>query len=490
MARTGKEYVEGLRDGREVWLGDRRVEDVTREPAFAGAVASMAALYDAQHDERYADDLTFAHSSGARWPTSLLIPRSVEDVRRRGRAFRVAAERTHGLMGRSPDFMNAMLTPMRIASDFFGQREPAYARNIEAYYDHVGSGDLCLTHALLNPQADRSRSASEQADAGLALHAVRETDAGVIVSGARLLATLAPFADEIVVSLHPGPPLRAGEEAYALAFAIPVATPGLRLICREPLSHPGSGRHPLATRYDEMDAFVIFDNVLVPWERMFIYRDVELTNTAHRATNTTTFAAHQTTTRSTVKAELALAVATAVAETIGVDGFLNVQEKLGELVDLVQIMKSAVAGAEFHAAPNPWNPETYLPDVDGLLAVRGLFPFFYPRMVEIIHQVSGSGLINVPADGALDGPMREVIERYYQARSASGERRLAIFSLAWDLVGDGFGSRQLLYERFYAGDPTRLRANRYLSLDKKALHARIEPLLAGHGSAVGADAAG
>ncbi|HEY0484770.1 MAG TPA: 4-hydroxyphenylacetate 3-hydroxylase N-terminal domain-containing protein [Mycobacteriales bacterium] len=481
MARTGKEYTEGLRDGREVWLGDRRIDDVTQEPAFAGAIASMAEVYDAQNDERYAADLTFTHSSGEAWPTSLLIPKSVEDVRRRGRAFRVAAERTHGLMGRSPDFMNSMLTPMRIASDFFGQREAAYQKNIENYYDLVGSQSLCLTHALLNPQVDRSKSVSDVADPGLALHAVRETDAGVVVSGARLLATLAPFADEIMVALHPGPPLREGEEAYAMAFAIPVATPGLRMVCREPLSHPGSDRHPLATRYDEMDAFVIFDEVLVPWDRMFIYRDVEMTNTAHRATNTTTFAAHQTTTRATVKAELALAIATLVADTIGVDGFLGVQEKLGEMVDLAQIMKSAVAGAEYNAKPNKWDESTFVPDADGLLAVRGLTPFFYPRMVEIIQQVSGSGLINVPAGRSLDGPMKDVLDRFYQARSASGERRLAIFGLAWDLAGDGFGSRQLQYERFYAGDPTRLRAGRYASLDKKSLHETLEHLLVRRG---------
>ena len=481
MARTGKEYTEGLRDGREVWLGDRRIDDVTQEPAFAGAIASMAEVYDAQNDERYAADLTFTHSSGEAWPTSLLIPKSVEDVRRRGRAFRVAAERTHGLMGRSPDFMNSMLTPMRIASDFFGQREAAYQKNIENYYDLVGSQSLCLTHALLNPQVDRSKSVSDVADPGLALHAVRETDAGVVVSGARLLATLAPFADEIMVALHPGPPLREGEEAYAMAFAIPVATPGLRMVCREPLSHPGSDRHPLATRYDEMDAFVIFDEVLVPWDRMFLYRDVEATNTAHRATNTTTFAAHQTTTRATVKAELALAIATLVADTIGVDGFLGVQEKLGEMVDLAQIMKSAVAGAEYNAKPNKWDESTFVPDADGLLAVRGLTPFFYPRMVEIIQQVSGSGLINVPAADSMSGPMKEVLDRFYQARSASGDRRLAVFSLAWDLAGDGFGSRQLQYERFYAGDPTRLRAGRYASLDKRALHETIEHLLVRRG---------
>ncbi|GGP13339.1 hypothetical protein LDL08_34315 [Nonomuraea glycinis] len=476
--RSGQDYIEALRDGREVWLGNRRVEDVTTEPAFAGAIRSMAANYDAQADEQLAPSLTFTQDDGSIWPTSLLIPRTPEDVRRRGLAFRIGADLTHGLMGRSPDFMNAMLTAMRVASGFFAEREPAWGKNIEDYYQRVGSGNLCLTHALLNPQVDRSAAASEAADPGVALHAVKETDAGVVVSGARLLATLAPFADEIMVSLHPGPPLKPDEEAYALAFAIPVATPGLRLICREPLSHPGSDRHPLATRYDEMDTFVIFDEVLVPWERVFLYRDVEAVNTAHRATDTTTFAAHQTTVRSAVKAELALAIATTAADTIGVDGFLNVQEKLGELVDLSQIMTSAITGAETTVRPSAWDPGVFVPDRDGLLAVRGLFPFFYPRMVEIIQQVSGSGLINIPAETSLTGPIGDAVRRFYQGRSADAERRLGVFSLAWDLAGDGFGSRQLLYERFYAGDPVRLRANRYLSLDRRPLLDRVNRLLA------------
>ncbi len=223
--RSGQDYIEALRDGREVWLGNRRVEDVTTEPAFAGAIRSMAANYDAQADEQLAPSLTFTQDDGSIWPTSLLIPRTPEDVRRRGLAFRIGADLTHGLMGRSPDFMNAMLTAMRVASGFFAEREPAWGKNIEDYYQRVGSGNLCLTHALLNPQVDRSAAASEAADPGAALHAVKETDAGVVVSGARLLAMLAPFADEIMVSLHPGPPAKPDEEAYALAFAIPVATP-------------------------------------------------------------------------------------------------------------------------------------------------------------------------------------------------------------------------------------------------------------------------
>jgi 4-hydroxyphenylacetate 3-monooxygenase oxygenase component len=473
--RTGEQYIEGLRDDREVWIGGERVKDVTEHPAFRNGIRSVASMYDLQHEAELRDVLSFEDEAGERRPMSLLQPKSIEDLKRRGQAFRTTAQKTFGLMGRSPDFINSILTAWSLGKDVFAKADPAFGQNVVNYVDMVGRNDLCLTHAIMNPQVDRSKAASELTDADLTLHVVDETDEGIIVSGARLLATLGPLADELMMALHPGPPLKAGEEKYATAFCLPVATKGMRLICRQPLSRDGQGfDHPLASRFDEMDAFVICDRVLVPWDRVFINGDIEINNTVLRETFTPIYAAQQTTTRALVKAEFALALAATIADTIGVDGFINVQEKLGEMVDTVGLMRAAIIGAEHTPADNPWTEGAVMPNADALMSVRGLFPFVFPRFAEIIQQTGASGLINTPDEATLRSEIGDDVARYYQARNGSAEDRIRLFKLAWDFVGDGFGSRQVLYERFYAGDPTRLRAGRYMGLDKSALRATVE----------------
>jgi 4-hydroxyphenylacetate 3-monooxygenase oxygenase component len=472
--RTGTEYVESLRDDREVWIGGERVDDVTKHPAFVGGISSIAGLYDLQHEPDLLDVLSYTDESGERRPMSLLPPRSAEDLTRRGEAFRTLARQTYGLMGRSPDFMNAILTAWGLGKDVFGQIDPAYGDNVARYVDRVGREDLCLTHALLNPQNDRSKAASEFPDTSLALQVIEERDDGVVVSGARLLATLAPMANELIMALHPGPPLKAGEEKYAIAFSIPVATAGLRFICRPQLAKPGSHfEHPLASRFDEMDSFVICDRVVVPWDRVFLYRDIEVNNTVLKETFTPIYAAQQTTSRSLVKAEFALALGATIAETIGADGFINVQEPLGEMVDTVGVMRAAIRGAEATPTPNP-RADAVMCDADALMAVRGLFPFVFPRFAEILQRTAASGLINHPDEATLQSEIGEDVARFYQAASGSAMDRIKLFKLAWDFVGDGFGSRQLLYERFYSGDPTRLRAARFLAQDRASMRALVE----------------
>jgi 4-hydroxyphenylacetate 3-monooxygenase oxygenase component len=476
--RTGDEYIDSLRDDREVWINGERVSDVVSHPAFAEGIRSIASLYDLQHEPDMRDVLSFVAEDGERRPMSLMIPRSVEDLEKRSAAFRVMAQQTFGLMGRSPDFMNAILTAWSIGRDMFGKADPAFGDNVADFVERVGVGDLALTHALLNPQVDRSRSVGEFSDTSLALHVVEETDNGLIVSGARLLATLAPYTNEVVMALHPGPPLKEGEEMYALAFAVPVATPGLRLVCRQQLSRSGQYYdHPLASRFDEMDAFVICDRVLVPWDRVFIYRDIEVNNTVLKGTFTPYYAAQQTTNRALVKAEFAMSLAVSIAETIGVDGFINVQEPIGEMVDTVGVMRAAIRGAIANPSPNPWMDGVVMPDGDAMMAVRGLFPFVFPRFSEIIQRTGASGLINHPDLATLESPIGDDIRRYYQAAKGSADDRIRLFKLAWDFVGDGFGSRQLLYERFYAGDPTRLRAGRFMGLDREAVRATISRAL-------------
>jgi 4-hydroxyphenylacetate 3-monooxygenase len=280
--RTGSEFVESLRDERIVYVNGERLTDVTTYPPFQGILATLASLYDLNHERR--EELTFpSPADGAPVALSFLIAETLAQVEQRLRAEEMRAEYTFGLMGRLPDFCNAYVTDLAVAADYLGQREPRFGQNAIRYWEACRDRDLCLTHTLADPQIDRSKGPAEQSDPFLTLRVVRETDSGVIVRGAKMLSTLAPFANELY--LGPFMPRSPGEEDYALAFALPCATPGLKFVCREPYD---AGRshfdRPASSRFDEEDSIAIFDNVLVPWERVFIYRDIEIFNTASHHT--------------------------------------------------------------------------------------------------------------------------------------------------------------------------------------------------------------
>lgn len=474
-ARTGKEYIEGLADGREVWIDGERVGNVATHPAFAEGIRSIAHLYDLQHDPDLQDRLTYpCPETGEAAGMSFLMPESAADVARRGAAFAVWAEATGGLMGRSPDFLNSAVTAFASAPDFFAEDDARYGDNILAYYRHCRRHDLCLTHTITDPQIDRSRRPSEQDDPHAVLGLVGETADGIIVRGAKMLATLGPYSDEIVV--YPLLPLAPEDSRYALAFAVPVATPGLRLICREAMG--GGTRpydHPLASRFDEMDAVAIFDDVLVPWDRVFIKGRPDLANRLRPGTGAPPFLAHQATVRATAKAGLVFGAASLVAETIGTDGSPQTQEKLGEMLAYLSAVRACVRAAEADAAPNERG--VYVPALDPLQASMTLFPRLYPRMVELLQLLGSSGLIMTPSERDVDGPRGGDVARYFRGARSEARERIALFRLASDLALTTFGGRQVLYERFYAGDPARLLAGNYLRYDRSREVALVRRLL-------------
>src|SRR5579863_7467793 len=279
--RTGKEFLAGLHDDRQIFMEGERIADVTKDKRFAGAARSLAELFDMQHDPALHDRMTFASpSSGQPVGLSFIEPRTVGDLVRRREMVKIWMDATCGMFGRSPDFLNVMLTGLAAAAPAFGNNDERFADNIRNYHVLARERDLCMTHTLLNPQVDRSRPV-EQQPKDLAAKIVRETDAGIVVNGARMVSTLCAYADEILVL--PSTFLSTNAEAapYAFGFAIPVASEGLRFICRPSVVHRNSASvmdYPLSSRLDEGDGLAVFDNVLVPWERVFIHRDPAMCN--------------------------------------------------------------------------------------------------------------------------------------------------------------------------------------------------------------------
>ena len=200
-ARTGAAYLQGLRDQpREVWLRGERVEDVTRHPGLAGGANAIAALYDLQCDPARQAEMTFTSpKSGDPLGLSFIIPRTREDLERRRVMMLNWARSTCGMMGRSPDFMNVTFATWAGAAGWFGQGKPEYGENMRRYYEYISENDLVLTHSLINLQRSRSINGTFNLQEGTALQVVKETSAGLVVRGARVLATLGPLADEIAV---------------------------------------------------------------------------------------------------------------------------------------------------------------------------------------------------------------------------------------------------------------------------------------------------
>src|SRR5437773_11731648 len=319
-ARTGQQYIDGLRaQEREVWLGGERVRDVTKHQGLAGGVRAIAGLYDMQHDAELHAVMTYpSPSSGEPVGRSFDNPTTKDALETRSKMMLNWARSTCGMMGRSPDFMNVTFAAWGAAADYFGEKRPEFADNMRRYVEYIRENDITLTHALINLQRSRNATGMFNLEEGTALEVVRETDAGIVVRGARVLATLGPFADEIAV-YSPRVPLHTdGHNPFALNFAIPCSTKGLRFLCRDSFDQ-GRSRfdYPLSSRFDEMDCVVFFDDVLVPWERVFLLGDVELLNKTGVATNFSAHSAHQGAVKNLATCEFVLGVALLMTETRG-----------------------------------------------------------------------------------------------------------------------------------------------------------------------------
>ncbi|MCL6595642.1 MAG: 4-hydroxyphenylacetate 3-monooxygenase, oxygenase component [Firmicutes bacterium] len=476
-ARTGREFVEDLRNApRDVYIEGEHVRDVTRHPRLRGIVRTLAELYDMQHDPALRDDMTYpSPATGERVGMSFLTPRTGDDLVRRRRMMERWAGHTLGMMGRSPDYLNASFMAFAAARSFFAQNDPAYGENVARYYERVRDHDLCLTHTLIAPQVNRAVGPAQQADPTIVARIVRETDAGIVISGGRMLATLGPVADEIAV--FPSTVLRGqpGSEDYAFAFAIPCDTPGLRFLCREGFDLGRGIDHPLASRFEEMDAVVAFDNVLVPWERVFLARDVDLCNDVYGETHAVIHMAHQVVVKNIAKSEFFLGLVSLLAETIGITQFQHVQEKIAEVITYHESMKALLRAAEVDAALDVYG--VMCPARPPLDVARNLFPRMYPRIVEIVQLLGASGLMALPTEADMVGEAAADIAKYLQARTAPARERVRLFRLAWDASLSAFGSRQVLYERFFFGDPVRMMSALYNVYDKEPAMERVRAFL-------------
>jgi 4-hydroxyphenylacetate 3-monooxygenase len=456
------------------------ITDVTTDPATFGAAQTLAGIFDRQHE--FADDCLIPDDeTGELISISHMHPRSVDDLWKRVRGLTRIAEATNGLMGRTPDYMNVKFASFSATSPEWageGRLNSEGEQNLLAFQKRLRRGDISLTHTIIQPNIDKRTEGAILGNT-VTLHKVRETSSSIIVRGARILATLAPFADEIAV--YPALPIPNGAEDYALAFSIPIDTPGLRFLCRDSASVEANAfDRPISSRFDEQDAFVIFDDVEIPKEVCFLDGrpgSVEIYNACTRTglrENMTT----QTTVRALTKLEFAYGLATRMAEMIG-DYSPATLEMLGELFSYVEVTRSAI----FASTEEGYDIGTgvYFPGGRALTPMRSLLAVWFPRVNEIITLIGSHNLLATPSLALLNDPdSAPLIEEFmHGADGTTAIERAGLFRLAWDFVGSQLGGRNALYERFYLTSAGRNRMIAHLSnVDRSRPNALVDNILA------------
>ncbi len=458
-ARTGADFLAGLKDDREIWLGGERVENAATHPALSGAAHAIAEVFDLQHQEA---DLCLMPDpeTGELINVSHMIPRSRADLQRRHKGLERIAEYSVGLMGRTPDYMN--VTYAGFAGEhaiWAANGNEAGADRLVAYQKHIARADLSLTHAIVHQTVNRALGGVPTGFDPVQLHKVADTEHGILVRGSRVLATLAPFSDEMAI--YPAAPMPNADPSHALCFCIPMSTPGLKLFCRDSVS-VATNRfdHPFSSRFDEQDAFVIFDDVEVPRDRVFIDGNLAAYNTVVRHGWYPNIM-QQTMIRARVKLEFAWGLTTLMTDAIG-DAQPRTIPMLGEIWAFAQLARSAIQAAETNASGD--GTGFWCCEEAPLMALRTALPRWFPRVNEIIRELGAHNLLTTPTAAQLADPaLRPLIDRYLSgAGTVDAERRARIFRLAWDFAGTGLASRNEQYERFYLGSAGRNQANAHL----------------------------
>ena len=350
--RTASEFLESLKDGRDISIEGERVKDIAADPRFAGAARAMAHLMEMQHDPALTDIMTYTSpDTGDKVGMSHIQPKSKDDIVARNDAIKVWMDETCGMLGRSPDFKNVMIAAYAAAGDKFERDSFKGGQNIRNFYQHVRENDLITTHVLVNPQVDRSQPAHLETSDVVA-QIVKETDAGFVIRGARMVATLCSLANELLVmpaaSRWPTNEAR-DTTAFSFGFAIPLATPGLRFICRPPVAQtnaPSRLDHPLSLQYDESDGLVIFDDVLVPWERTYIFRDPEFDTLVNLQSQVLPNTLMQSVVRACAKSEFMMALTLAIARASKIDAHVPVQVLLAETISIAEFARTCRIAAE------------------------------------------------------------------------------------------------------------------------------------------------
>jgi len=473
MLKSGAEHLRALQDGRVVYIGSERVDDVTTHPAFRNAARSMAAIYDLKAS---LPEYSF-EENGERHSAYFLRARSRADLEQRTRLHRAIADQSYGMLGRSPDHVASFVTGMSTDPSIFGK----YADNLVRYYEHMRANDVFAAYAVIPPQAARNPEFYVKQNLPIpTLRVVREDDDGVVISGMKMLATGAVFADEIWIgNLIPLAPDQLPE---SITCAIPVNAPGVSLWSRKPFERDARNEfeNPLTWRFDETDSMVMCDEVKVPWERVFVHQDAVLAREIYIKTPAHCYGNHQSNVRFHAKMQLIVGLASLVAQASGARDIPAVREVLGRLCALEATLGGMIAGQIQDAEDWPVGYKTF--NRRYMYAALNWSTESHSQIIDALRELCGGGVFQMPADVSVmhDPQLRERFETYWQTPQMPALDRMKLFKLAWDLVGSEFAGRHQQYEKFYAGASFIVRNHNFREAPWEGYHKVVEDLMAGY----------
>ncbi len=463
--RDGSDYLKSLKARRcAIYIGGERVDDATSHPAFANAAATAANLYDTTADPANAGRLTHQIPGDAtRYNNIWLLPRNRQDIDARNRVHEVWSESTWGLFGRSPDHVAGWVSGMACCPQMLDVHGDGFAANVTKYFEYARENDLFTTYAIVPPAGVKSADSvvtmkqtslpTSNWGASAGLQVVDERDNGIVVSGFKVLATAAVLADEILFGNFQS--LAEGQERFAATFALPVDTPGLTLLSRRPFAQLATSEldDPLAYRYDETDAVVHCDNVLVPWERVFTYNRVDMARAAFADTPAHILGNVQAHIRLLTKLRFILGVMKKVTDANGILSVPAVRDTLAELAMYVAMVEGLVEAE--NARLESWPGGYVAQDRQAMYATMAWTTRTFPQLMEIVRRLLGSHPFQQPADiSVFDNEVTaDLYSRFTLQDKEHAIERYKLMRLAWDLVGSEFASRHTQYEMFYNGAP-------------------------------------
>jgi len=445
--RTGQHFKDSLNDGRAVWVDGQRISNVSTADGFTGAINTMAGLYDLQFSD-VQDKMTVRDEDDVRISASYLMSRTQQDLQLKRNNSEIWSRKTLGFMGRFPDYCSNLIVGLRNIAPDLAKGHPLFAQNAINYHKYCAQNDLALTHALNDQFFDRKANANGQPDPDLILKVVRETPQGIYVRGLKNLATLSPICDEAIV--YSNRPRGVGEEEQALAFAIPMNSAGLSIVCRDLYGKGRSQKRlPLSTRFDEIDATLIFDDVFVPWNRIFVYKNPPLISRLIGLMNPH-WSGYATLLRLVSKMETTVGVLELLSEWDGKLSFPNIQMKIGEIVADINVLQACLRTMEIDA--NLTEAGYLAPASNDAYRLFGVQAS--DRAEAIMEDVAASALIPTGSETDLDIPqLGGLIQRFFKGLAPSSRDQMRLMAIAGDMTQSSFGARTQLYERYHMGSP-------------------------------------
>lgn len=477
--RTGAEFLRSLDDGRLIFLDGERVGKVIEHPAFAGAARSIAKLFDIAAAPDMRERMTFpSPKTGAPVWRAWQIPHAHADLKAKRLFSETWADATFGLMGRTPDHVAGFFTGFAAVPDVFAAGGQKFADNVARFYEHLRDNHLYVSYAIAPPQIDRGKPAHQQSDPTLYAGVVKERDDGIVISGAQQLATGAAFSDYLhLACIHP---LQPGDENYANALAVPMNAPGLKLYPRRTFATAAmnSFDYPLSSRFDESDCFCVFDNVFVPWDHVFVYRNLAISRDQWWKTPAHLYGNHQAQCRYATKLRFMIGLAKRMNEMTGNDAHPAVNIEMGELAALVTIVDSMLQAHEVNATIDANG--VLWPSRTTLYSMMAMQSEINGRMLELVRELAGAAMITLPSSARdFENPeMAHDIVRYMRSASADAETRVATLRMVWDFLGSEFGNRHAQYEKFYGGASFLVKQNVNRFYDYKRATAMVDVALA------------